>query len=291
MNIKFGPAGTSLSFLSNKNNKLIDYPKYLADFNLGALEYQCGHGIRVSEKTAKEFGEVCKKYNILLSVHSPYYISLSSVDPIKRNRSVEYILKTAIVAKNLGAKRIVIHSGSCAKISRQEALYLSSQTLLKALSELKNLKLSDIILCPEVMGKVNQLGTVDEVIELCKLGENIFPCVDFGHLNARSFGTLKSISDYQQVFDNIKNHLGEFKAKNMHIHFSKIEYASPGGEKRHLTFEDKKFGPDFEPLANLLVQKSATPIVICESAGTQVEDAIYMQNIYNKIFRNFLSKN
>ncbi|MBP0979416.1 MAG: TIM barrel protein, partial [Oscillospiraceae bacterium] len=282
MNIKFGPAGVNLEFAAVKNNKLIDYPKYLANLNLDALEYQCGRGVRIGEPAAQEFGAICKKHNIFLSIHSPYYISLSSIEIEKRKKSVEYILKTATIAKIMGAQRIVVHSGSCSKISRKQALELSSETLRQALLELKNYNLSDIIICPEVMGKTNQLGTVDEVIELCSQSENMLPCVDFGHLNARSFGALKSILDYKQVFDKIQNKLGSYRAQNIHIHFSKIEYFPPGGEKRHLTFEDKVFGPDFEPLADLLVQKSATPVIICESSGTQVEDAISMKNIYKK---------
>lgn len=286
MNIKFGPAGMNNAFLLEKTNKLISYPSYIGNLNLDAYEYQCGHGIRISQKMANEFGQECKKNSIYISIHSPYYISLSSIEPQKRKNSVKYILQTAQIAKAMGAKRIVVHSGSCSKISRTHALDLAKDTINQALLTLKNENLDDIIICPEVMGKTNQLGTVDEVIELSKLGDNVIPCVDFGHLNARSFGTLKSKSDYQIVFDKIENNLGNFKMKNLHIHFSKIEYTQPGGEKRHLTFEDKNFGPDFHPLAEILIKKSASPIIICESAGTQVEDAITMKQIYHC----FLSK-
>lgn len=282
MKIKFGPAGTNLAFSINKKNKMMMFPAYLAQSKLNALEYQCGHGIRISAEAAKLFGEECKKNSIFLSIHSPYYISLSSTDAKKRENSVNYILQTAILAKAMDAKRIIIHSGSCAKISRPEALNLAKQTLADSLYALKNNNLSDIILCPEVMGKINQLGTLQEVIDLCKIQENILPCIDFGHLNARSFGTLNTLDDYKFIFFEIANSLGEYRLKNMHIHFSKIEYTKPGGEKRHLTFSDKTYGPQFEPLANLLVQKSATPVIICESAGTQVEDAITMQAIYQE---------
>ena len=284
MNAKFGPAGTNLAFLANKKNKPLMFPKYISKLGLNTLEYQCGHGVRISEKSAKEYGDECKKHSIQLSIHSPYYISLSSVDPEKRKKSVDYILKTAVTAKNMGAKRIVVHSGSCAKISRNDALELSKDTLKQSLIELKNNDLSDIINCPEVMGKTNQLGTVEEVIKLCTLGENVIPCVDFGHLNARLFGNLKSETDFENVLLKIENNLGSFKLKNIHIHFSKIEYSSPGGEKRHLTFEDKTYGPEFEPLANILVKKNISPVIICESAGTQVEDAITMKQIYQNIF-------
>jgi deoxyribonuclease-4 len=65
----------------------------------------------------------------------------------------------------------------------------------------------------------------------------------------------------------------------MHCHFSKIEYTG-AGEKKHLTFADEVFGPVFEPLAEALVRDDLCPRIICESAGTMSEDALYMQKAY-----------
>ena len=67
--------------------------------------------------------------------------------------------------------------------------------------------------------------------------------------------------------------LGSWRAANFHCHFSKIEYTK-GGERKHLTFEDEKYGPQFEPLAAVIIKHSLTPVIICESAGTQAEDAL-----------------
>ncbi|MBQ9920287.1 MAG: endonuclease IV, partial [Clostridia bacterium] len=67
--------------------------------------------------------------------------------------------------------------------------------------------------------------------------------------------------------------------KEFHSHFSKIEY-SAGGEKKHLTFEDTVFGPNFEPLMELIYKKNLSPTFICESAGTQAEDAKVMKDYY-----------
>ena len=78
----------------------------------------------------------------------------------------------------------------------------------------------------------------------------------------------------------IENRLGFDRLKVFHSHFSKIQYTIPGGEKKHLTFEDDKYGPEFEPLAMLVAMRDLSPIFICESSGTQAEDAQRMQNIY-----------
>lgn len=130
------------------------------------------------------------------------------------------------------------------------------------------------------MGKINQLGTLDEVLTLCALDERMIPCIDFGHLNARTFGGLKTFEDFKAVFDAIESRLGLSRLREYHAHFSKIQYTDKGGEKCHLTFADTVYGPDFEPLAELTVQKNCHPVIICESAGTQAEDAKTMKEIY-----------
>lgn len=277
MNVCFGPAGKAESF---GNRKSLELPNYLKEFSLNAFEYQCGHGVRISEKTAAEFGKLMRESEIMVSIHSPYYISLSSVEKEKREKSVQYILDTAKIAKAMGAKRIVVHSGSCAKISREQALCLAKETLSLTVKELKNANLDNIILCPETMGKVNQLGDLDEVIELCLVDDSFLPCIDFGHLNARSFGGIKDKKDYAKILDRMENALGKERTQNFHSHFSKIEFTSPGGEKRHLTFEDTEYGPEFSPLAELIVERELTPTFICESSGTQTEDAAEMRKIY-----------
>ena len=129
------------------------------------------------------------------------------------------------------------------------------------------------------MGKINQLGTLDEVLELCKVHESFLPTVDFGHLNARTCGGVSSKADYLEILNRIENVLGEDRMRNMHVHFSKIEYTA-GGEKKHLTFEDTVYGPDFSPLAEVLIQKNSNAHVICESDGTMDVDAFTMKRMY-----------
>ena len=139
---------------------------------------------------------------------------------------------------------------------------------------------ADVVICPETMGKINQLGTLEEVLELCSLDERMVPCIDFGHLNARTFGSITGKEAYAAILRQIENKLGADRLKVFHSHFSKIEYTEKGGEKRHLTFEDEVYGPLFEPLAELVAQKNLSPTFICESAGTQAEDAKFMKELY-----------
>jgi len=277
--IKFGPGGNSVSFYNEGYKSTIDAPKWLSKKGLEIYEYECGQGVRISEETAKKFGEEAKKYGIEVSVHAPYFISLASEEEEKRNNSINYILQTLKVAKAMGGKKIVVHPGSCSKRDRREAFYLACETMKRAVEAAKENGFADMIICPETMGKINQIGTVDEIIEMCKLDDMLVPTIDFGHVNAREMGSLKTEEDYENIIVKMIDELSFDKVKHFHMHFSKIEYTK-GGEKRHLTFEDAVYGPDFEPLARVLKKYNLEPTIICESDGTMAEDALTMKEMY-----------
>jgi len=273
--LKFGPAGNSLSFFEMGYKSSVSAFEYLDKLGLTAYEYQCGRGVRISDESASQIKSEAEKHGIAVSLHAPYYISMSSVEPEKRDNSVKYILESAAAVSKMGGNRIVIHTGSAGKIDRDEAMLLAADTMKKAIKALDNAGFSHIHMCPETMGKAGQLGTLEEVVMLCLLDDRIIPCVDFGHLNARSCGGLKSKADFEEVFDYIEDKLGNNRMKMLHCHFTKIEYTDKG-EKKHLTFEDDKFGPDFEPFIEICLQKDIKGVIICESDGTQAEDARLM---------------
>lgn len=274
----FGPSGNSESFYAAGFKSTVQAPAWLHTLGLDAYEYQCGNGITGSDANFCRVGEEARAHGIALSLHAPYYISLSGVDPETRLKSLTYIEKSVHAAELLGADRIVIHTGSAAKISRAEAMAYASDTLSRALAAID----TKVAFGLETMGKVNQLGTLDEVIELCRLSPRLIPVVDFGHLNARDRGgVFCSADDYRRVFDRIGAALGTETARRLHCHFSKIEYAA-GGEKRHLTFADTVYGPPFEPLIEAIVREGVAPRILCESAGTMAEDALAMKRCYEE---------
>ncbi len=282
MSAFFGPAGNSQSFSEMGFKRNDQVPEYLERFGLNAYEYQCGHGVRVNPQTAAKLKENAEAKGIRLSLHSPYYISLSSAEEEKRDNSINYVLQSAQAAKMIGASRVIVHSGSCGKMTREKALELAKDTVRRCLKAMDEEGLGDIVFCPETMGKINQLGNLDEVLSLCELDERLIPCIDFGHLNARTLGQVNSRESFLEILDAIENRLGTDRLKQFHSHFSKIEYTDNGGEKRHLTFEDAVYGPEFEPLAELIAKKNLSPVFICESAGTQAEDAQAMMEMYRK---------
>ena len=281
--VRFGPAGNPEKFYEDGFKASTDMPKWLKEIGLNAYEYQCGQGIKISQPTAEKLGKEADANGIMLSVHSPYFISLSSVEKEKRIKSVDYIMQTMSAAKFMGAKRIVVHSGSCAKISREEALDYAKETLKMVEKEVISAGLDNIKICPETMGKINQLGTVDEVIELCKISELFVPCIDFGHVNAREMGSLNSYEDFLGITDKIYNELGEERGKKFHVHFTRIEFTK-GGEKKHIPYDDTSFGPEFDQFAKVMVNKNLEPVIICEAPGTQARDSL----IYKQIYENML---
>ena len=277
----FGPGGNSRSFYESGHKTTVEAPDFVRSLGLGAYEFEAGNGITAGETTLRRIGDAARAAWVELSLHAPYYISLSGTDPEKRLKSVEYIQKSLAAAELLGADLIVIHCGSAGKIPREEAMRLSADTLQKTLEAVGDTKIK---LGIETMGKRNQLGTLNEVLTLCRMDRRFAPVVDFGHLNARECGGLFPDADaYRRVFDAVANALDGDTAKYMHCHFSKIEFTD-AGEKRHLTFADTVYGPEFEPLAEALAKDGLCPRIISESAGTQSEDALAMQHTY----RNFL---
>ena len=276
----FGPGGNCDLFYAEGNKSTVQAPAWVKNYGLDAYEFEAGNGLTAGEATLRRIGEAAREQGILMSIHTPYFISLSGVDPEKRLKSIDYIQKSLWAAELIGADTIVIHSGSAAKISRDEAMRLSCDTLEKVLEAVGDTKIK---LGIETMGKVNQLGTLDEVIEQCKVdNKHYFPVVDFGHVNAREQGYFKSVDDYRRIFDKIAEGCGYEAAKDLHCHFSKIEYTS-AGEKKHLTFTDDVYGPAFEPLMEAIARDGWTPRIICESDGTQGEDALAMKREYERI--------
>lgn len=274
----FGPGGNSESFYAEGKKSTVDAPAWVISRGLDAYEYEAGNGLSAGEATLRRIGEAARASGILMSLHTPYFISLSGVEQEKRLKSIDYISRSLAAASLLGADTIVIHAGSAAKISRTEAMALASDTLYRNLEVNGD---TDIRMGIETMGKINQLGTLEEVIELCRISPKYHPVVDFGHMNARALGSAFPDRDsYRAVFDKIATSLGDAHAYNLHCHFSRIEYTK-AGEKKHLTFADTVYGPDFEPLAEAIIKEGVCPRIICESDGTMADDALTMKKIYN----------
>ena len=277
--IKFGPSGNSLAFAEAGLSKSEQSAEWVKNLGLNCFEYSFGRGVNLSDERAQSIGKAFNDAGVEISVHAPYYINFANPEEENAVKSFNYVISSAQKAKLMGGKRVVFHPASQGKMKREQAVDLTEDRLKRLRDIIYEQGLDNLIYCPETMGKLGQIGTIEEIALFCKIDKIYIPAIDFGHINAREFGSLKTEKDYEERLSYLISELGYERMKHFHIHFSKIEYSAKG-EVRHLTFEDNHYGPNFEPLSSVLKKLKLEPFIICESAGTQDVDAVKMQKIY-----------
>lgn len=281
--IKFGPSGLCMQFAEQGYKHTAQAAAWLKGLGLDCFEYSFGRGVQIKTSTAEEIGKEFAACGIELSVHAPYFINLATQEEEKAQNNHRYIFDSLAALKAFGGKRCVFHPGSPLKMPRGEAVTLMLKRFETVIKLKEEYGYSDLLLCPETMGKKAQLGDLEEIIQLCNLGgEDIVPCIDFGHLNSRDLGIYHTKDDYKRTIDRLIEGVGESKTDRMHVHFSKIQYTA-NGELRHLTFDDDIYGPNFEPLMEVFAEYKLNPYIVCESAGTQTRDALMMKKYYDSI--------
>ena len=277
--IKFGPSGNSESFYAAGYEHTEEAAAYVKEMGLDCFEYSFGRGVRMTEGKARSIGKAFAEAGVEISVHAPYFINFANPDDEMAAKSYGYVLDSAKMVRLMGGKRIVFHPAAQGKDSRETAVS-RAEDRLKILRDYIYLNgLEGLMFCPETMGKLAQIGTPEEIVRFCKIDRVFTPCVDFGHVNAREQGSLKAAADYRRLLEYMIGELGYERMKHFHVHFSKIMYGAKG-EIRHLTFADAVYGPEFEPLAEVLHALALEPYIVSESDGTQAEDARAMKRMY-----------
>lgn len=286
MKALFGPSGNSESFYLEGNESTLQAGKWLKNKNLDIYEYSFGRGYRMTIETAQKLGEEFKKNGIEVSLHAPYFVNFASLDDDLLGKTYGYIKTGIKFLKAFGATRLIFHPGSTGDLEREEAFLLTKNRIGELANNLEQQGLlNGIYLCPETMGKSKQIGTYEEVLQICAQNEHLLPTFDFGHINALTQGSLKTKEDYLKIFNRSIELIGKKRTQICHIHFSKIQYGEKG-EIKHLNFNDDKYGPNFEPLAEAIIELNLTPHIICESSGHMAEDAFEMKKNYIKLLGN-----
>lgn len=281
--IKFGPSGNSESFYLEGYTHTEEAAKYVKERGLDCFEYSFGRGVRMSEEKAVSIRRAFEAQGVEISLHAPYFINFANPSDEMAAKSYDYVLQSGNMARLMGAKRVVFHPAAQGKAERADAVALTKERLKILRDYIYMNGLQTIKFCPETMGKLAQIGTVEEIAEFCAIDTVFTPCVDFGHVNAREGGSLKTKEDYLSLLNIFTDRLGVERMRDFHVHFSKIMYSAKG-EIKHLTFADEVYGPEFAPLAAALKQAGLQPYIVCESDGTQAEDAAEMKKIYNSAF-------
>lgn len=275
----FGSAGNPDSFYAAGFKASVEMPAWLRAQGLDAYEYQCSRGVTIREGTARAIGDAARTHGVRLSIHAPYFINLATEDETIAGNTKRHFLKSLGVARWMGADRVVFHIGGPGKQPRSRAVERAKRLFAAVLDEATGAGLLEgVFLAPETMGKQNQLGNLEEVLEFCALSKRVIPTFDFGHLHAVTGGRYTTRGEFAAAFDRVAEKLGEEVAANIQIHFSRIEFTK-AGERRHWTFRDP-YGPSHEPLLEVIAERGYTPRIICESAGTQAEDAKAMREYY-----------
>lgn len=280
--IKFGPSGNSESFYAAGYSHTEESALFVRERGLDCFEYSFGRGVRMSEDKAISIGEAFRAQNVEISAHAPYFVNFANPDDEMAAKSYGYVLDSAKVLRLMGGERVVFHPAAQGKAEREEAVQ-KTEDRLKVLCDYIYLNgLQDMKFCPETMGKLAQIGTIEEIVRFCLIDSVYTPCVDFGHVNAREQGSLKTVEDYKTRLEYMIEKLGFERMKHFHVHFSKIMYSAKG-EIKHLTFEDEIYGPEFYPLAVVLNELRLEPYIVSESAGTQIEDAAEMKRVFSSM--------
>lgn len=275
--VRFGPAGRPLSY-KGPTDKVGDY---LRDQGLQAYEYQATYGVRVTKQSALNLKKNLKKNNILPSLHAPYYINLAAKKKDVLARSIQRLVQSARAADWMKAYRIVFHPGFYTEYNKKEAMERCHKSIGILTQQLDTFGV-DYIFAPETTGKKSQLGSLDEIIEICQEHDKFVPTIDFAHLYARSGGKIVYKEDYSRIFQLLED---ELSLNTLHSHFTRIEFTDKGERRHHILAQDN-FGPPLEPLLEEIIERGWNVTIISETPFLD-EDALLMQKTYHQLLGKY----
>lgn len=282
---RFGPAGVPPLFRALGAN-LLAVPMLLREEGLDAFEYEAvrwGQKPQIKQTEAEKLGVEAKRNDVLLSLHGSYYINLAGEKHILE-ASKRRLIACATAAEWMKAYVVVFHPGFYGKAGKVNAFKKCTESLKDVVNTLDSLGIRNVKLGPETMGKHVQLGTLDEVLNICTEVERTQLVVDWSHLHARDMGRFKTRLDFRAVIEEIENKLGIETVRNMHCHFTKIEFTEKG-ERRHHILDEKKYGPNFRLLAEVISEFNLRPAIICETPMLDI-DAMKMRDTFWEVNTN-----
>ncbi len=276
--LRFGPAGKPIDLKGD----LLKAPEFLNKMGLNAMEYEAVRGVNISRERAVKLGQLARQYDVMLSLHAPYYVNLSAETKDKIEASKKRILDSLIASEWMGSYIVVFHPGYYMKHSKSDAVKMVIKALQEVWEEAKSRGVKHTWLGPETTGRTTQVGTPEEVLEICSNVEKCRPAVDWAHLYARTQGiTPKSIDDVIKIIELFEKELGTEAVKPLHTHFSRIEYGK-GGEKEHHTLQETNYGPEFKQICNAYKETGIDAVIISESPILE-RDSLVMKKICTEV--------
>jgi deoxyribonuclease-4 len=236
----------------------------------------------MKQEDAEKLGAEARKNDVKLSLHGSYYVNLSGKKDVVE-ASKRRLIACATAADWMGAYVMVFHTGFYGRFEKDFAFKTCLDALKEVSASMRSLGLK-VKLGPETMGRKFQVGTLDEILTICEQVENTQLVIDWSHLHARNLGTFKKTEDFREAAKKVEQRLGTEALKSMHCHFSKIEFTSQG-EKRHHTLDEKRYGPDFHMLAEVIADLQLHPTMICESPILDI-DARKMRDTLKEVLES-----
>src|SRR5215813_6033247 len=218
---------------------------------------------------AAEFGQLARKAKIVLSVHAPIAGFMGHAERGKKlNMATGMLDHSAGIAKAAGAELVVFHPGFLLERTREEAI----DSICEQLGELRERLEGKDRAVPfgvEVMGRVRELGSLDDVIEISRRTGWVRPVLDFAHMHATSDGAFTSVEPFADALEAVDDVMPP--GAPFHIHFSDIQYANRN-ETKHLPYGAGTLRA--EPLAEALARFERPATVISESPDEASSEAI-----------------
>lgn len=282
---RFGPAGVPPLFRA-MGADLLAVPALLREEGLDAFEYEAvrwGKIPQIKQAEAEKLGLEAKRNDVLLSVHGSYYINLAGAKDVLE-ASKQRLIACAKAAEWMGAYVAVFHPGFYGKIGNAGAFKKCVESLKDVVKTMESQGIRNVKLGAETMGRHVQLGSLEEILNICAEVDRTQLVIDWSHLHARGMGRFRTKLDFRSVIEEVENKLGIEAARNMHCHFTKIEFTEKG-EKRHHVLDEKKYGPNFQLLAETISEFKLRPVVICETPMLDI-DAMKMKNTFLEVRKN-----
>jgi deoxyribonuclease IV len=274
--LHFLTAGIPLSAKPKKNmeNGLLR----IKELGLDGMEVEYVRGVITDYRKMGQVGKLARELGLVLTAHAPYYINFFAREKEKIDKSYQYVLDTARLLDVAGGYSVVFHSAYYLGI-KPEDVYPAVKNHLKHLSDLAEKEALKVWLRPELMGKISQFGTLEEIVKLAEeIGGHIYPCIDIAHLHART-GRNNTYEEFAAVFDMLEKRLGEKALKNMHLHYSGIKYSFKG-EQKHVILRDSDMR--YREFLKALKDFDICGVLVCESPNVE-GDALFLKKIYQSM--------
>ena len=218
---------------------------------------------------AGRFGELARGHGIALSVHAPIAGFVGHAERGKKlNMAIGMLDHSAGIALACGAELVVFHPGFLLGRERQQALNDVCEQAGELRERLEK-KGRAVPFGVEVMGRVRELGSIDDVLEIAARVPWIRPVIDFAHMHATSDGAFTDFEAFASPLERADELLEP--GAPFHIHFSDIAYANRN-ETKHLPYGEGTLRA--EPLREALARFERPATVISESPGDESHQAI-----------------